>query len=704
MINVVVNRINMKKNISSALLIGLISSFSVFSNTLLANNLDRPATSQSKTSLASPQIVGGQEAQAQDWPWMTAFVFTFQDFATALKVDNQSYPSGYFSEGGTGDASGNLVNCGLAGATCANAAAKVCLIERGDFNFSVKALNCEAGGGVAAIIYNNEDGEISGTLGADFNGTIPVVSVTRNDGLLLLEMEGKLAEVSVSTTSQLQQDASCGATFLGDKWVLTAAHCVDSASASLFKMNVGEYDLSDGAANATAIKNIYIHPQYDADAIDYDIALVELVSSVNAPAVTLASKATTDLYAIENSPAVVAGWGGRVGYAPGEGPTSDFPDILHQVELNLATNTECRALLAETLGTSPQNTGVSDRMICATQPSFGKGSCQGDSGGPLMVQTGTGPEQVGIVSWGIGCAEAGYPGVFTRVAEFSEWLNTLQTGIAITQLQDFGVAPVGVSQVSTLQLVNNSTFVVDLSFSISGSSAFSLGSNTCNNVTAGGTCELSVNLNPSQTGELTGTVTINTNNSAVPSSSALLSAHVITSASSLSGVAGSTNNKVTWYSGGNRPWLANTTDLGVQSGIIGNSQQSILSAYIVGKGTLSFQWAVSSEENVEDPEDPYDALYLYVNNELQTFISGEVAFESYPTITLNSDSSIITWVYRKDPATIAGDDKAYVRNVLFTPTQVAPTPTPTASTGGGGATGWLGIICLMGLWGIRRKK
>lgn len=54
--------------------------------------------------------------------------------------------------------------------------------------------------------------------------------------------------------------------------------------------------------------------------------------------------------------------------------------------------------------------GVTDRMICAGDP--GKDSCQGDSGGPLV----SGGKQVGIVSWGLGCARSGYPGVYTRVA------------------------------------------------------------------------------------------------------------------------------------------------------------------------------------------------------------------------------------------------------------------------------------------------
>ncbi|MDP5032059.1 trypsin-like serine protease [Paraglaciecola sp.] len=700
----------MKKSMSSTVVLGLIGSIFLSSTLSFASSLSPDVSAQSKHSLATTKIVGGQEAESQDWPWMTAFVFTFEDFTTSLRVDDQSYTSNYFSGGGSGFASGNIVSCGLGGppeTPCINATGKVCLIERGEFNFSDKALNCEAGGGVAAIIYNNEAGEISGTLGEGFNGTIPVVAVTQNIGLLLLEREGAFAEVNVSSTSELQQSASCGATFLGEKWVLTAAHCVDSPSASLFKMNVGEYDLSEGAENAVAIKNIYIHPQYDADAIDYDIALVELVSSVNSPAVKLASQSTTDLYAIENSPAIVAGWGGRVGYAPGEGPTSDYPDILHEVELNLVTNDECRAILAESIGTTALNTGVTSRMICAAQATSGKGSCQGDSGGPLVIQTGTGPEQVGLVSWGIGCAAAGYPGVFTRVAEFTDWLNAIQTGIAITQSFDFGVSPSGVSQSATLQLTNNSDFIVDLGFTLTGSLAFSLGTDTCSNLAPSATCELIVNLNGTQASDINASVTIQSNNAAVPASSAVLSATVINTASALAGVAGPANANVRWYSGGNRNWEANPIENGVQSGTIGNNQESIITAFISGPGTLSFQWSVSSEENEDDPSDPYDALYLFVNNEEFDFISGEVEFVTYPTITLNTDTNIVTWTYRKDPATISGDDKGYLRNVVFTPTPVTTTPTPTAPTsnngGGGGAINWLALLLLTGLRLFRKK-
>lgn len=59
---------------------------------------------------------------------------------------------------------------------------------------------------------------------------------------------------------------------------------------------------------------------------------------------------------------------------------------------------------------------VTETMICAGEK--GKDSCQGDSGGPL-ASNGT---LVGIVSWGLGCAREGYPGVYTNVAYFKDWL------------------------------------------------------------------------------------------------------------------------------------------------------------------------------------------------------------------------------------------------------------------------------------------
>merc|ERR1712025_1027278 len=65
------------------------------------------------------------------------------------------------------------------------------------------------------------------------------------------------------------------------------------------------------------------------------------------------------------------------------------------------------------------SSSVYDSMICAGFPQGGKDSCQGDSGGPFMC----GSQLSGIVSWGYGCAEAGYPGVYTQTSYFIDWIS-----------------------------------------------------------------------------------------------------------------------------------------------------------------------------------------------------------------------------------------------------------------------------------------
>ncbi|RTE85676.1 MULTISPECIES: S8 family serine peptidase [Gammaproteobacteria] len=95
-----------------------------------------------------------------------------------------------------GDVTGPLVDCGLGTSTCTNAQDAVCLIERGDISFADKALACEAGGGVAAVIYNNVAGALSGTLGTT-NVSIPTVGISDVDGASALTSLGQSASVTL---------------------------------------------------------------------------------------------------------------------------------------------------------------------------------------------------------------------------------------------------------------------------------------------------------------------------------------------------------------------------------------------------------------------------------------------------------------------------------------------------------------------------
>ena len=67
---------------------------------------------------------------------------------------------------------------------------------------------------------------------------------------------------------------------------------------------------------------------------------------------------------------------------------------------------------------------ISADMLCAGAP--GKDTCQGDSGGPLTVRnTINQHELVGVVSWGYGCGQAMYPGVFARVTKALGWIRQI---------------------------------------------------------------------------------------------------------------------------------------------------------------------------------------------------------------------------------------------------------------------------------------
>ena len=92
----------------------------------------------------------------------------------------------------------------------------------------------------------------------------------------------------------------------------------------------------------------------------------------------------------------------------------DGPIDLQSVELNIVDRLECKTVYEEL----QERLQVTEAMICGGVPEGGKNSCQGDSGGPIVVN-GT---LVGIVSWAYGCARPGYPGVYTNVAYFLDWI------------------------------------------------------------------------------------------------------------------------------------------------------------------------------------------------------------------------------------------------------------------------------------------
>ncbi len=110
-----------------------------------------------------------------------------------------------------GTASGSLMDCGIGDAPCAGASGKICLIQRGAISFAEKVQACEAGGGAGAIIYNNEPGVLSGTLGTTVT-SIPSVGVSDTDGAVMKTMVGANSSVAVTASDYSKYDGTSMAT------------------------------------------------------------------------------------------------------------------------------------------------------------------------------------------------------------------------------------------------------------------------------------------------------------------------------------------------------------------------------------------------------------------------------------------------------------------------------------------------------------
>ncbi|HET9823533.1 MAG TPA: S8 family serine peptidase [Burkholderiaceae bacterium] len=107
--------------------------------------------------------------------------------------------------------SGALFNFGLGDAVNAGASGKVCLIARGTIDFATKVSNCQASGGVGAVIYNNVAGAFSGTLGTTVTN-IPSVSISQEDGNALLNRTGQATNVGVGAANYAYYDGTSMAT------------------------------------------------------------------------------------------------------------------------------------------------------------------------------------------------------------------------------------------------------------------------------------------------------------------------------------------------------------------------------------------------------------------------------------------------------------------------------------------------------------
>ncbi|EFX66765.1 hypothetical protein DAPPUDRAFT_262644 [Daphnia pulex] len=274
----------------------------------------------------------------------------------------------------------------------------------------------------------------------------------------------------------------CGGSLIGQSHILTAAHCVQgftAADVSTFFADINTLSIDGGGTGAVfrGVKKFIIHPSYNTKTQDNDVAMLILNSPVTtvkfvalpsdnpttlAPTTiktttTLKSNATTPKLttttpkpttaksvttakatvsttkmpcsctcAPTTTPVVANGqttkktallrafstYANQVATIAGWGTTSlggSLSNVLLKATVTIQDNTVCASQYGNFVGAD---------MLCASAP--GKDTCQGDSGGPILVNG----VQVGITSYGNGCADPKYAGVYTRVSNYVSWIQT----------------------------------------------------------------------------------------------------------------------------------------------------------------------------------------------------------------------------------------------------------------------------------------
>ncbi|MEU3980948.1 serine protease [Streptomyces sp. NPDC026672] len=203
----------------------------------------------------------------------------------------------------------------------------------------------------------------------------------------------------VMQITDASQRQFCGGTLVTPTKVVTAAHCMVGETTGSVRVVGGRTLLNGTNGTVSRVSRIWINPSYTDATNGDDVAVLTLSTAMPYTTASYVSSSQTSVYAAGTT-ARVLGWG-----TTSENGSSS--NQLRTATVPIVSDSSCRS--------SYGSDYVQSDMVCAGFASGGVDTCQGDSGGPLLI----GGVLAGITSWGEGCAEAGFPGVYTRLTTFS---------------------------------------------------------------------------------------------------------------------------------------------------------------------------------------------------------------------------------------------------------------------------------------------
>ncbi len=193
--------------------------------------------------------------------------------------------------------------------------------------------------------------------------------------------------------------------------MLTAGHCIVGARAGDIDVLAGTNRLLPGGGRRVHARALRLHPGYSDFTLANDIGIIQLGENLPYATITPAMAGQEGLYPA-GTEATTIGWGDRDIRLDHE----YYPRYLREVEVPIVSDEDC--------GEAYPGELFPDQMVCAgDMVDGGEDSCFGDSGGPLMIPEGDDWLQVGVVSSGRGCARRPFPGIYTEVAAYTQFVG-----------------------------------------------------------------------------------------------------------------------------------------------------------------------------------------------------------------------------------------------------------------------------------------